>query len=118
MSDGHALKQEPPALTITQVAARTGLSADTLRYYERAGLIERVARTPHGHRSDAASDLGWLEFLIRLRETGMSISRMQQYARLRSSDASATCCGEAPRRAATSLSVRSGVKPPSGKNAA
>ncbi|MET8864843.1 MerR family transcriptional regulator [Nonomuraea sp. NPDC004580] len=83
MSDGHARPQEQPTLTIAQVAARTGLTPDTLRYYERAGLIEGVGRTPGNQRSYAASDLDWLEFLLRLRETGMSISDMQRYARLR-----------------------------------
>ncbi|KAB8189213.1 MerR family transcriptional regulator [Nonomuraea phyllanthi] len=83
MTDGHALPRRGPALTIAQVAERTGLSPDTLRYYERAGLIERVGRTAGNQRRYAAADLAWLEFLLRLRETGMSISDMQHYARLR-----------------------------------
>ncbi|MFD7865162.1 MerR family transcriptional regulator [Streptomyces sp. NPDC057682] len=83
MTDANALPQPEPTLTIAQVAERTGLSHDTLRYYERAGLIDRVGRTTGNQRRYAAADLAWLEFLIRLRETGMSISDMQQYARLR-----------------------------------
>ncbi|MGF0115305.1 MerR family transcriptional regulator [Promicromonospora sp. Marseille-Q5078] len=70
-------------ITIAQVADRTGLTPDTLRYYERAGLIERVGRSTGNQRRYSAADLVWLEFLLRLRETGMPISGMQRYARLR-----------------------------------
>ncbi|WP_129841363.1 MerR family transcriptional regulator [Streptomyces sp. RFCAC02] len=84
MSSGQAaLPDREPALTITQVAERTGLSPDTLRYYEKAGLIERVGRTTGNQRRYAAADLAWLEFLLRLRATGMSIAGMQRYAALR-----------------------------------
>ncbi|MFI6782087.1 MerR family transcriptional regulator [Micromonospora sp. NPDC050276] len=83
MADGNAHPQREPTLTITQVAERTGLSPDALRYYERAGLIERVGRTTGNQRRYAAANLAWLEFLLRLRETGMSISNMQHYAQLR-----------------------------------
>ena len=70
-------------LTIAEVAARTGLSADTLRYYEKAGLISPVGRSAGGQRRYAADDMAWIEFLLRLRETGMSIAEMQQFAELR-----------------------------------
>ncbi|MGW1890832.1 MerR family transcriptional regulator [Streptomyces sp. NPDC002004] len=72
-----------PTLTISQVADRTGLSVDTLRYYEKAGLIERVGRSTGNQRRYRAADLAWLEFLIRLRGTGMSIAEMQRFAVLR-----------------------------------
>ncbi|MGW4276678.1 MerR family transcriptional regulator [Streptomyces seoulensis] len=72
-----------PTLTIAEVAERTGLSHDTLRYYEKAGLIARVGRTTGNQRRYEAADLAWLEFLLRLRETGMSIADMQRFARLR-----------------------------------
>lgn len=71
-------------LTITQVAKRTGLTAYTLRYYERIGLIAPVARAGGGQRRYAALDMDWLGFLLRLRATGMPIQRMQEFARLRS----------------------------------
>ncbi|MEV1007264.1 MerR family transcriptional regulator [Streptomyces sp. NPDC049881] len=83
MTDGNGFRQRESALTIAQVAERTGLSHDTLRYYERAGLIEPVGRTPGNQRRYAAADLVWLEFLLRLRETGMPVSDMRRYARLR-----------------------------------
>ncbi|MES2879142.1 MAG: MerR family transcriptional regulator [Pseudomonadota bacterium] len=71
-------------LTIQEVAKRTGLTAYTLRYYERIGLIAPIARAAGGQRRYASSDMDWLAFLIRLRATGMPIHRMQEFARLRS----------------------------------
>ncbi len=70
-------------LTIEQVAERTGLSAHTLRYYERIGLLDPVGRATSGHRRFAAKDLAWIEFLTRLRATGMPIRHMQEFAALR-----------------------------------
>jgi DNA-binding transcriptional MerR regulator len=70
-------------MTIQQAAARTGLTAHTLRYYERIGLIHEVRRGTDGRRRYDADDLGWLEFLTRLRSTGMPIRDMCTYAELR-----------------------------------
>jgi DNA-binding transcriptional MerR regulator len=70
-------------LTIEQVAERTGLSAHTLRYYERVRLLDPIGRATSGHRRYAAQDLAWLEFLTRLRTTGMPIRYMQRFADLR-----------------------------------
>jgi DNA-binding transcriptional MerR regulator len=69
-------------LTIQQVAQQTGLSVHTLRYYERNGLLEPVNRAANGHRRYAATDLNRIEFLTRLRSTGMPIRQMQQFAKL------------------------------------
>lgn len=70
-------------LSIEEVARRTGLTAHTLRYYERVGLIAPVARAPGGQRRYAASDMDWIEFLLRLRTTHMPIGRMRAFATLR-----------------------------------
>lgn len=70
--------------SIDQVARRTGLTAYTLRYYERIGLLAPVARAAGGQRLYAPTDMAWLDFLLRLRTTHMSISKMQTFARLRS----------------------------------
>ncbi len=69
-------------LTIQEVADRTGLSAHTLRYYERIGLISPIDRAPSGHRRYSEGDIGWIEFLKRLRSTGMPIREMKYYADL------------------------------------
>lgn len=69
-------------LTIQQVAELSGLSVHTLRYYERNGLLESINRAANGHRRYSAQDLTRIEFLTRLRMTGMPIRQMQQYAQL------------------------------------
>ncbi len=70
-------------LTIAEVAELTGLTAHTLRYYERIGLLDPVARGPGNARRYDAGDLAWLAFLQRLRATGMAIRDMQHFAALR-----------------------------------
>lgn len=69
-------------LTIQQVAEATGLSTHTLRYYERIGLIHTIDRAQNTHRRYTMDDVGWIEFLNKLRATGMSIQQMQRYAEL------------------------------------
>ena len=70
-------------MNIAEFAKRCGLSAHTLRYYERIGLLGRVTREANGHRTFGRRDVEWVEFLHRLRSTGMSISEMLRYAELR-----------------------------------
>jgi len=65
-----------------QVADKTGFSLDTLRYYERIGLLDGIARTPGGRRTFTDDDIGWLGVLRCLRDTGMPIAQMQRYADL------------------------------------
>lgn len=69
-------------LTIQQVADATGLSVHTLRYYERNGLIEPIDRAANGHRRYSEQNIAWIEFLTKLRTTGMPIRQMQQFAAL------------------------------------
>ena len=65
-----------------QTAKRSGFSLDTLRYYERIGLLDPVERTSSGHRRFDEDDLEWLEVLRCLRDTGMPIAQMCRYAEL------------------------------------
>jgi DNA-binding transcriptional MerR regulator len=69
-------------LTIQEAAEATGLSAHTLRYYERIGLIHPIDREENTRRRYTEEDIGWIDFLIKLRATGMSIRDMQRYAEL------------------------------------
>lgn len=69
--------------SIQQVSELTGLSLDTLRYYERIGLLDKVDRATSGHRRYSQRDLDWLGLLIDLRETGMPLARMLHFAELR-----------------------------------
>jgi DNA-binding transcriptional MerR regulator len=75
-------------LTVGQVATLSGLSPHTLRWYERLGLLESVARDRSGHRRYTQDDLRWLMLLMRLRATGMPVSEMLRYAELVRADAS------------------------------
>ncbi|MFL9983375.1 MerR family transcriptional regulator [Paraburkholderia sediminicola] len=70
-------------LTIGEVAGTIGVSTHTLRYYEQAGLIRAVGRTQAGHRLYSPADLDWLQFVMRLKATGMPIAGMQAFAALR-----------------------------------
>src|SRR5260370_34467849 len=70
-------------MTIQQVAKLTGLSIDTLRYYEHIGLLEPVGRAQNGHRRYTQHDLAWIDLLIRLRNTGMPRAQMVRFAQLR-----------------------------------
>ncbi|WGD37372.1 MerR family transcriptional regulator [Lysinibacter sp. HNR] len=70
-------------LTVAQMSAETGVSGHTLRYYERAGLIRPVTRNSGNQRRYSRADVEWVRFLLRLRETGMPVARMREYAALR-----------------------------------
>jgi DNA-binding transcriptional MerR regulator len=70
-------------MKIGTLAKRSGLSADTLRYYEKVGLLPRAERDPGGRRAYCAEDLPWIEFLQKLKATAMPMRRRIDYARLR-----------------------------------
>jgi DNA-binding transcriptional MerR regulator len=69
-------------LSIREVAAKTGITTHTLRYYERIGLMMPVARARSGHRRYGEADLRWLDLVKKLHATGMPIRRMLEFARL------------------------------------
>jgi len=69
--------------SIQEVAKMTGLTAHTLRYYEKIGLIMNVQRDATGYRQYTDSDIAWIHFLIRLRVTGMPMLKMKQFSDLR-----------------------------------
>jgi DNA-binding transcriptional MerR regulator len=69
--------------SIAETAAATGLTPDTLRYYERDGLMLRpVGRSATGHRRYTDADLTWINLLNCLRATGMPIRDVRRYADL------------------------------------
>ncbi|WP_199044237.1 MerR family transcriptional regulator [Glycomyces salinus] len=68
--------------SISECADRSGFSPDTLRYYEKVGLIGPVARTATGQRRFSQPDLDWLGTLKCLRDTGMPIEQMCRFAEL------------------------------------
>lgn len=68
--------------TISEVAACTGLTAHTLRWYERIGLMPHIDRSHTGQRRYRNRDLDWLAFVGKLRLTGMTVADMVRYAEL------------------------------------
>lgn len=74
MTDTHA------AMSISDVAERTGLTTHTLRYYEREGLmLAPVERASSTHRRYSEADVTWVTFLTKLRSTAMPIGTMREY---------------------------------------
>lgn len=70
-------------MKIGELARRSRLSAHTIRYYERIGLLPPPDKDGSGHRNYDRTILDWIEFLNRLKVTGMSIREMREYADLR-----------------------------------
>lgn len=71
-----------PTLRIGSLSARTGHSIHAIRWYEAQGLIPGVTRDAGGRRVYHDDHVGWLELMIRLRKTGMSIAEMRRYTAL------------------------------------
>ncbi len=69
-------------MTISEVSEKFGITQDTLRYYEKAGIIPRIARTPGGARDYQPEDLGWIEQVVCLRNAGMPVESLVEYLRL------------------------------------
>ncbi|MGW0827935.1 MerR family transcriptional regulator [Streptomyces sp. NPDC002845] len=68
--------------TISEVVALTGLTAHTLRWYERIGLMPHIDRSHTGQRRYTNRDLDWLDLVGKLRLTGMPVADMVRYAEL------------------------------------
>ena len=69
-------------MTIGEISEKTNLPESTLRYYEKKGLI-RVSRDKNGRRNYEESDIEWIKFIRRLKETGMLLKDIQLYSDLR-----------------------------------
>lgn len=68
--------------SIAEVAEKTNLTAHTLRYYEKEGLLPFVDRSDSGNRDFKEKDLEWLELICCLKNTGMPIKKIKEYIRL------------------------------------
>jgi DNA-binding transcriptional MerR regulator len=69
-------------MTIGEISEQTNLPESTLRYYEKKGLI-KVSRDKNGRRDYEESDIEWIKFIRRLKETGMLLKDIQKYSDLR-----------------------------------
>lgn len=69
-------------MTIGEISRRTGLPESTLRYYEKKGFL-RVHRDGGGRRDYGENDIAWIQFLRRLKETGIPLKDIRRYSDLR-----------------------------------
>lgn len=69
-------------MTIKEVSEKYGVSQDTLRYYERVGMIPEVSRTSGGIRNYTQEDLGWLELALCMRSAGLPVNVLVEYLKL------------------------------------
>ena len=68
--------------SIQQVCEKTGLTAHTLRYYEKEGLLTGVARSTGGFRQYSDEDMEWLGLICCLKNTGMSLQEIARFVQL------------------------------------
>lgn len=76
------VKKDKKTLSIKEVSEKYGVSQDTLRYYERVGMIPPVQRTASGIRSYTESDTGWVEMAICMRKAGLPVEVLIDYLKL------------------------------------
>lgn len=69
-------------MKISEAAAACGLSSDTIRFYEKRGMLPEIARSQDGHRAFGPKEVEWLTLLYWLRETGMPLKMMDRFTRL------------------------------------
>ena len=69
-------------MTIKEVSQKYNISQDTLRYYERVGMIPKVTRTASGIRDYQESDLSWVELVICMRSAGRPVEALIEYVEL------------------------------------
>ena len=69
-------------MTIAEVSEKYGMSADTLRYYERIGLIQPVPRDKNGIRNYGAESCGWIELMKCFRSAGVQVEALIEYVKL------------------------------------
>ena len=77
-------------LTIGKVAAEAGVNVQTLRYYERRGILEEPQRAPSGYRGYQAETVHVVRFIKRAQELGFTLVEIEELLRLRQ-DRTATC---------------------------
>ena len=69
-------------MTIRQVCSQYGLTPDTLRYYEKIGVIPEVHRTASGIRDYDEAAIGWVENAVCMRSAGVPVESIIEYVRL------------------------------------
>jgi DNA-binding transcriptional MerR regulator len=67
-------------MRINEAAARSGLTQDTIRFYEKSGMLDTITRDARGWRVFSGDDVNWLTTLERLRATGMPLDEVKRFA--------------------------------------
>lgn len=67
-------------MRINEAAARSGLTQDTIRFYEKSGMLAPIRRDTRGWRVFSSDDVNWLTTLERLRATGMPLDEVKRFA--------------------------------------
>jgi DNA-binding transcriptional MerR regulator len=70
-------------MNIQKFSKITNVSAHTIRYYEKIGLLKNIERNASGHRFFTSKDVDWVSFVKRLKDMGMPLNNIQKYAVLR-----------------------------------
>ena len=70
-------------MNIQKFSTLTNVSAHTIRYYEKIGLLKNIERTTSGHRYFTSKDIDWVGFVKRLKDMGMPLDNIKKYADLR-----------------------------------
>ena len=70
-------------MSIGELSTASGLSTHALRYYEKLGVLKPADRAASGHRQYRADAVAWLDFVLRLKITGMPLAEIRRYAQLR-----------------------------------
>ena len=69
-------------MTISEVSKKFNITADTIRYYEKEGLIPTVPRNKNGIRDFDENSCGWIEFIKCMRSAGLEIETLKRYVSL------------------------------------
>ena len=69
-------------MTISEICKKFDISSDTLRYYEKIGLLPKISRTKGGIRDYSQNDCNWIEFFKCMRAAGISIEKLVEYVNL------------------------------------
>ncbi|GLR72664.1 MerR family transcriptional regulator [Agaribacter marinus] len=70
-------------MNIQTFSKLTNVSAHTIRYYEKIGVLKSIERDSNGHRYFTSKDIDWVSFVKRLKDMGMPLDNIKQYADLR-----------------------------------
>ena len=70
-------------MNIQAFAKATNITAYTIRYYEKIGLVKNIERNSSGHRCFTEKDVVWFEFIKHLKDTNMPLANIKKYADLR-----------------------------------